>query len=80
MRDATLNLGAYELHCRLCIVAARDDDVRMHARWGDVLLVHRADRRKILIADRNDVATAFLGITQDAPEEAYIVVGVDEDA
>lgn len=56
-----------------------DDDVGIALGRLDEHLVHGLDRGQILRHDRLQIAAAVAHVAHDAPQDAHIGVGVDED-
>ena len=61
------------------VEAAVDDDVGEGLRRLDVEVVHRLDRRQVLIDDVLEVAAALVHVAQHAAQDALVGVGLDEN-
>jgi hypothetical protein len=62
------------------VAPLRNDEMRSGAARSYVLGVHRSYRAQVLRFDRGDIPAAILDVALDAPEQANVVVGIDEQA
>src|SRR5690606_24064723 len=71
--------GDQDLEGDVVVATLRDDEVGPPPGGLDELLVHRAHRSVVLLADRGERAAALLEVAPDAAEHPDVGVGVHED-